>query len=185
MNKVHITEYGVYKEDIDPYTCIIDTGCPKMVTGRMWMDAYVKSRGEKVKIRTGKENENFRFGPSEIYKSEAYYEIEIEMKNLKDKIKVSVVEANIPLLLGLEYQMEWGMVIDLGKQEIYIRKSKDRFKKEKEMNHCMLPIQRKKQRKEEVENLTYMMNLKITQDRQLRQCVKRYTRNRVTNRKNS
>jgi len=95
------------------------------------MNVYAESKGENVKIRTGKENESFRFGSSDIYKSGAYYEIEVDMNNLKEKIKVSVIEANILLLLGLEYQTEWGMVIDLGKQEIYIRQSRDRFKKEK------------------------------------------------------
>ena len=88
------------------------------------------------------------------------------MNNLKEKIKVSVVEANIPLLLGLEYQMEWGMVIDLGQQGIYIRKIRDRFNKEKETKHWMLPIQGKKQMKEEIDNLTYTMNLKEIQDRE-------------------
>ena len=131
-------EYDVDKEgeeNLDPYRSIIDTGCSKTVTGRMWMDAYAESKGENVKIRTGKENESFRIGPSDIYTSEVYYEIEIEINNLKERIKVSVIEANIPLLLGLEYQMEWGIEIDPEKQEIYIRKSIDRFKKEKETNH--------------------------------------------------
>ena len=146
MNNVHITEYDVYKEgeeNMDPYRCIVDTGCSKMVTGSMWMDVFIESKGENVKIRTGRENESFRFGPSDIYKSKVYYEIEVEIDNLKEKIKVSVVEANIPLLLGLEYQKKWGMVIDLGKQEIFIRKSRDKFKKEKETNHWRLPIQKK------------------------------------------
>ena len=86
------------------------------------------SKGEKVKI-IRKENESFRIGPSYIYTSEVCYEIEVEINNLKEKIKVSVIEANIPLLLGLEYKVKWAMVIDLGKQEIHIRKSGDRFKK--------------------------------------------------------
>ena len=50
---------------------------------------------------------------------------------LKKKL-VSMVDANILLLLGMEYQKKWGMIIDLGKQEIYIRKSGDRFRNEKE-----------------------------------------------------
>ena len=68
---MHITEYDAYKgrdENTDPYRCIVDTGCPKTVTGRMWMNAYAESKGENVKIRTGKENESFRFGLSDIYK---------------------------------------------------------------------------------------------------------------------
>ena len=47
------------------------------------------------------------------------------------------------------------MVIDLGMQEIYIRKSKDRFKKEKETNLWTLPIQRKEQPKKGTEYSAY------------------------------
>jgi len=57
-------------------------------------------------------------------------------------MKISVVDADIPLLLGLDYQTEWGMVIYLGIQEIYIRGSKNRIKKGKEKNLWTLPIQR-------------------------------------------
>ena len=94
--------------------------------------------------------------------------------NLKEKIKVSVVDANIPLILDTEYQKKWGMRIVARRQEIYIKKkSVDRFKKDKETNHWTLPIKRKKRRKEEEQNLTYTMNLKTAQDWQLRQCEKK------------
>ena len=59
------------------------------------------------------------------------------------------MDADIPLLLGLDYQTEWGMVIDLGIQEIYIRESKDRIKKGKEKNLWTLPIQRNAYQKDE------------------------------------
>ena len=58
------------EENLDPDRGIIDTGCYKMVTGQMWMDAYAESKGEKVIIKTRKENESFRIGPSDIYMSE-------------------------------------------------------------------------------------------------------------------
>ena len=66
---MHITECDTYKgrnEDSDPHGCILDTGCPKTVTGRRWMNTYAEFRGKNVKIRTGKEKESFRFGPSDI-----------------------------------------------------------------------------------------------------------------------
>ena len=66
-----------------------------------------------------------------------------------------------------------GMVIDLGRQEIYIRKSRDVFKKEKEMNHWTLPIQRNKQLKEETEKLVYTVNTKAMQDQYLRKPIKK------------
>ena len=74
---------------MNPYECVIDTGCPKMVAGKDWMDAYIKT--QETGIRMGKENERFRFGSSDIYKSERYYEIKIEANELKEMIKVSVI----------------------------------------------------------------------------------------------
>ena len=68
------------------------------------MDGFAESKEESVQIKIRKESENFRFGSSDIYKSEENYEIEVEIGNLKEKIRVSVVDANIPLILGMEYQ---------------------------------------------------------------------------------
>ena len=39
----------VYKEgnhDIDPSKGIIDSGCPRTVAGRPWLDAYIESKGD-------------------------------------------------------------------------------------------------------------------------------------------
>ena len=52
VNNGHITEYDVYKEgeeNLDPYRSIIDTGCPKTVTGQTWMDVYM-SEGPILKL---------------------------------------------------------------------------------------------------------------------------------------
>ena len=55
---------------------------------------------------------------------------------------VSVVETNVPLLIGLDYQRKWGMVIDVGRNEIHIRKSDQTFKVDQQDNHWTLPIQK-------------------------------------------
>ena len=60
---------------------------------------------------------------------------------MREFIKVSVVDADIPLLLGLDYQIKWGMVIDIGEGTIHIRKSNQTFKIESKSNHWTLPIQ--------------------------------------------
>ena len=72
-NLIHRTEYEIYKEgeeNMDPYKCIVNTGCPKIVTGRTWMDAFTESKENSIGIKIRKENEKFRFGSSDIYKSE-------------------------------------------------------------------------------------------------------------------
>ena len=60
---------------------------------------------------------------------------------LSEKIKVSVVDADIPLLLGLDYQTKWGMVMDIGRKKNFIRKSNEKFKMNDSSSHWMLPIQ--------------------------------------------
>ena len=109
--------------DVDPYEGVIDSGCPKTVAGKAWIDAFIESKQDMV--TRNREDEYFRFGPSMTYKSSENYEIDVEIGKLKDTIKVSVVEANIPLLIGLDCQKRWGMVIDVDKDTIYFKKSKD------------------------------------------------------------
>ena len=78
MNNVHITaKYVVLKEgkeNMDPYRCIVDTGCPRTVAGRIWMDAFAETtrEGEEIKRR---ENESFVFGPSDVYHSKENYKV--------------------------------------------------------------------------------------------------------------
>ena len=127
MNKLRISidEYEgidksiiemIYMEgnkDVDPYEGVIDSGCPKTVAGKAWIDAFIESKQDMV--TRNREEEYFRFGPSKTYKSSENHEIDVEIGKLKDAIKVSVVEVNIPLLIGLDCQKRWGMVIDVDK----------------------------------------------------------------------
>ena len=105
-NDVHLVQWNICKKQdgsMDPYSCVVDTGCPKTVAGKKWMDLYIESQGDTTEMETGREDEKFRFGPSKAYRSEIFYEIEISIMNLKKKIKISVVDADIPLSVGLDY----------------------------------------------------------------------------------
>ena len=168
--------YNEGDSHIDPYKLVVDSGCPKTVTGRPWLDAFIESKGDNVKVRLGKENEKFRFGPSDVYTSKENYAIEVNIGNLKEMIKVSVVDANIPLLLGLDYQKKWGMIIDLGKDEIYIRKSKETFKIKPKTTHWTLPIQRKTLHRQ-ARTLVYNVNLDGMMEHQLRKHIKKIHKN--------
>ena len=134
----------VYNEGthaINPYIAINDSGCPKTVAGKPWLDAFIESKGDNIQVKRRKEREYFRFGPSKVFTSSENYEIEVSIGTLKDTIKVSVVETNVPLLIGLDYQKKWGMIIDVGKNEIHIRISDETFKISDKENHWTLPIQ--------------------------------------------
>ena len=87
---------------LTPYKLVVDCGFPKTVAGRRWKDAFIESKGD-VKIRLEKENEWFQFGPLQVFTSKQNYEIEVHVGDLNDTIKVSVVDADVQLLLGLDY----------------------------------------------------------------------------------
>ena len=54
--------------------CVIDSGCPKTVAGKLWVNLYKQSlmNMEEFKnfhFKEYEENENFKFGPSQVYTS--------------------------------------------------------------------------------------------------------------------
>ena len=168
----------IYSEgncEVDPYKLIVDTACPKTVTGRPWMDAFIASKGD-VKVSLEKEDEKFRFGPSQVYKSKENYTIEVNIGDLKESIKVSVVDADIPLLLGLDYQTKWGMMIDIGKKEIFIRRSRQLFQMDACSSHWTLPIQSDTLHKRG-KYLVFSVNLLDMNNSQLRKHVKKVHKN--------
>ena len=168
----------VYSEgncDIDPYKLVVDNGCPKTVTGQPWMDAFIESKGD-IQVKLEKENQKFRFGPSQTYTSNKNYEIEVNIGDLKELIKVSVVDADIPLLLGLDYQTKWGMVMDIGEKNIFIKKSNQSFKIPPSSSHWTLPVQNSTLHKQ-AKNLVFNVNLLDMNESKLRKHVKKVHKN--------
>ena len=135
----------VYQEgnlDIDPYNAVVDTGCPKTVCGKPFMDAFIASKGKYEHIKRSYENQSFKFGDGKIYNSNMNHEINVEIGGYKTTLNTSVVDTNIPLLLGMDYLKKWGVIIDTGKEELYLRKSNESFKIDAaKSNHWKLPIQ--------------------------------------------
>ena len=128
----------VYQEgniDVDPYNAIVDTGCPKTVCGRPFMDAFIASKGKNCYVRRTCEDQNSKFGDGHVYKSNMSHAIDVEIGGYKTVIETSVVDVNIPLLLGMDYLKRWGVVIDTGKEQLHIRKSRESVKVD-----CLNPI---------------------------------------------
>ena len=121
----------VYQEgnsDIDPYNAVFDTGCPKTVCGNSFIDSFIVSKGKYETVKREYENQHFKFGDGKVFHSNMSHEIKIEIVGFKTTSKTSVVDVNIPLLLGMDYLKKWGIVINTGKDELYIRKSNESFK---------------------------------------------------------
>ena len=87
-----------------------------------------------------------------------------------------MVEANIPLLIGLDCQKRWGMVIDVDKDTIYLKNSKDTFKMNMKKNHWMLPIQ-KSNSLQQSKNLVFSVNLDTLEGNKLRKHIVKVHKN--------
>ena len=151
----------IYKEgncDSDPSVAIVDTGCLKTVAGRPWMDSFTQSNPNQ-RLKFKRETLKFWFGNGPVYESKTSWSIEVNIGKLKTVIWVAVVEADIPLLLGLDYQEKWGIVMDVQEGTLRIKATGETFKvKTKRTNHWKLKLQQKSLH-EEATNL--VLNVKI------------------------
>ena len=65
----------------------------------------------------------------------------VRIGELKTVLETSVVDANISLLLGMDYLKKWVVIIDTGKEKIYIGKSNQSFNIDaSKSNFWKLPI---------------------------------------------
>jgi len=92
--------------------CVVDSGCPKSVAGKLWVNLYKQSvmNMEEFKdfnFKEYEEKEDFKFGPSQVYTSYKAITLPVKIGIRTTSIVVSQVNANIPLLLGRDYLKEW------------------------------------------------------------------------------
>ena len=110
----------VYQEesiDVDSYHAVVDTRCSKTVCGKSFMDAFTVVKGNDFKVGRKYEDENFKFEDGKVYNSSMSHSREVGIGELKTTLETSVVDANISLLLGMDYLKKWVVIIDTGKGE--------------------------------------------------------------------
>ena len=76
----------VYQEgnvDVDPYHAVVDTGCPKTVCGKPFMDAFIASKGKNFQVKRKYEDQSFKFGDGNIYSSSLSHSIPKRRKSKK------------------------------------------------------------------------------------------------------
>ena len=122
---------------------ILDTAATKSVVGRPWMDEFYENSSDETKkaIRLRKDERNFRFGDKTLFPSREEVSVPLEMGKLKENIDVSIVEADIPLLIGIPELTELGFVIDVGNKTLTIKKTSETFNLCKtKSGHLALPL---------------------------------------------
>ena len=116
----------VYQEesiDVDFYHAVVDTRCLKTVCSRSFMEAFIAFKGNDFKVERRYDDENFKFEGGKVYNSSLSHSMEVRIEELKTTLETSVVDANIPLLLGMDYLKKWVVIIDTGKGEDTHRKA--------------------------------------------------------------
>ena len=80
---------------------ILDCGCTKTVSGKPWMSAYkdtLSAEDLRSVSHSTDSDVNFRFGDGKVVNSKEIVEIPIVIGNTKARLKVNVVDNDIPLL---------------------------------------------------------------------------------------
>ena len=93
---------------------ILDSGCTKTVTGRVWLEAYIESlnTADKKTVIYEKDSSKFRFGDGKEVISKVNVQIPAYVANQRVTIKTSLVDNEIPLLLSRSAMKKAEMTVD-------------------------------------------------------------------------
>merc|ERR1711954_434992 len=104
---------------------VLDCGCTKTVAGYPTIKNLLEllTDEEKDAIHRKRENRYFKFGNGVRYPSREEITIPIGLGNLKDHLKVSVVDADIPLLIGAPDMKRLGLTVNFERDNVYVSKT--------------------------------------------------------------
>ena len=118
---VHVT-WDIEQDKAGSFQAITDTACSKTVAGAPWMDAYfvaAKKAGFEPEIYNARDA--FRFGASKVFESAYAVVVSFGLGNSLVKIRVCVVNGDVPLLLSRTVLGELGMILDVAKNQADFR----------------------------------------------------------------
>ena len=122
---------------------IIDSGATKSVAGRRWIKDFLTlmTNSERKNLTWKRENRHFRFGNSIRYPSRVEVLLPINLGDYASVIYVSIVDADIPLLVGAPDLKRLGLTINFEKDKAFVSKTKEYLDVSKdENNHWTLPL---------------------------------------------
>ena len=91
---------------------ILDSGCPKTVCGKVWLEVYVDSLKEKLNVTQSDSNGIFKFGNGRSIKSNRKVEIPVIIEDIPVLLTTDVISFYIRLLLIKESMKRANTVID-------------------------------------------------------------------------
>ena len=101
---------------------VIDSGCPKTVCGKAWLNLYMDTlcRSDQLLIEKYADDTSFRFGDKQVYISKEMMVIPIQLGPHKLRLMTSVVETDVPLLISRESLKRASAEIDFKQDQIRI-----------------------------------------------------------------
>ena len=97
------------------HKAILDTGCASTVTGKAWMNNFIKeklSESAKKMIKVTPSKKIFKFGGGERRPSLGHYSIPVSVQGHNMLIQTDVCEAPIPMLISKTAMKKAGVVIN-------------------------------------------------------------------------
>ena len=137
--RIYINEEFINKSKEFGQFMIVDCGCPRSLMGDKEYANLSKSYNTEVKsIRN---NERFRFGPSKIYESEFKAKVPMKVGDFTFNAEFFVVKGNIPMLLGNDVMKPLEGSINLKTKELELKKVNKSIKMEETSGgHYIIPI---------------------------------------------
>ena len=98
---------------------IVDSGCPRTVCGKVWMDSYLDSMSCKDRVVSKPSYHRFHFADGSVHKSVDNLIIPVYINNEQVPLTVDVIDCNIPLLLSRSTLKRANATIDFENDSLY------------------------------------------------------------------
>ena len=122
---------------------VLDCGCTKTVAGYPTVKGLLEllTDEEKESIERKRGNRHFEFGNGVRYPSKEEVTIPIGLGKLRDHLDVSVVDTDIPLLIGAPDMKRLGLTVNFEKDKVFVSRTGESLDISKnENNHLTIPL---------------------------------------------
>ena len=127
-------------------SAVLDCGASKTVCGKVWYNTYIDTltEDEKVRVKSYKSENVFKFGDGNVIKSLECVEIPVTIGKVNVYIRTDVVNTDIPLLLSLNSMKKAGVnCLNLVDDTVVILGQKLKLTVTRS-GHYLLPLNRNK-----------------------------------------
>ena len=101
----------------------LDSCCTASVCGQTWMNMFLEELDDidKEKVEGPFDSQkSFGFGNNGELESQRYYIIPVEMARKKTRMKVEVIQSDIPLLMSRKSMERAGIILDFKEKKITV-----------------------------------------------------------------